>query len=161
MVLSLSPTPVSLRTFLSISPAPLSFTLPSLSLSLSLSFSRIPPRFIDLSLCDFLCFFLPHLCLTLLSLSLSVSRPYLSFYLSRTPISPPTFLSPSPSPIPVSLSHPVFLSIFFSRSFSPTLVPLVSLSLSYPCLSFSFSVSAVFSLRGSLSLSLLHYWFSR
>ena len=46
----------------------------------------------------------------------SRSLPYLSFYLSRNPVSLPFFLPLMVSSY-LSLSHPAFLSIFFSRYF--------------------------------------------
>ena len=110
------------------------------------------------------CLSLSHPCLStylllpLLSLFLSFSLPSLSspsyshsclpFYLSLTPVSPPSLWLPLSS-TPVSLS--IFLSptmpLFFCGSLS---LPLLSLSLSRSCLSFSLPLLSLFS---SFSLS--------
>ena len=120
----------------------LSFSIPSLSLFLSLlSF------FLSFSLCDSLCLFFQPLSvsLSLLSLSLSFSSPYLSFYLPRTPVSLPIYLSLS---LPSLSFFLFFLSLFISHScFSFFFHSPIPVSL--------FSLSVVHSLRLYLSLRLL------
>ena len=116
--------------------SPPSLFLSPLSLSPSLS-----PLSLFLSICGSLSAAL-SLSLSLLSLSLSFSLPYLSFYLSRTPVSLPFFFPLMVSSY-LSLSNPAFLSIFFSRYLSPTIVSLSSFSLP--------SLSLFLSICGSLS----------
>ena len=143
----------------SLSPAPVSLFLPVLSL------------FLSFPLCDSLCIFLPRLflsfslCISLLSLSLSFSRPYLSISLEPRSLFLSLYLSLSLSPrsylsfhlfFSLFLSNPclsasvalsLFLSHLYPRSLSPTLV-FLSFSLT-PCLSFH-----LFSLPSLLSSSL-------
>ena len=93
--------------------------------------------------CPSLSFSLYHICLSLFlsypCLSLSPSPIFLSISLE------PRSFSHSWSP-PLSLSHPAFLSIFFSRYLSPTIVSLSSFSLP--------SLSLFLSICGSLSAAL-------
>ena len=142
----------------------LSFSHPCLSLSLfhllSLFLSPSPISFFYLSLRDSLCIFLPHLFLSLSSLSLFFSHPYLSISLEPRCL----FLSVSLSIPPclssyLSLSHPESLFIFLSLpplslTFSLTPVshtPVSSLSL--PLLSLFLFLQSLFL---SFHLSLFH-----
>ena len=135
--------------FLSFSHPCLSLSLPPLvSLSFSLSYLFF---FLSFSLRDSLCIFLPHLFLSLSSLSLFFSRPYLSISLEPRPLSLPFSLSLSRSCL--SLYHHVSRPIFLS----PTLSLFLSFSLSHPCLSpFLSLLSLSHTPVSSLSLSLSH-----
>ena len=141
-----SPTHVFLLFFshpcLSLSLSILSFSLPpclsfsvalslslSLSLSFSLSLSHLPLYlfFLSFSL-QFLSLSLYHTYLSFSPIPVSLFLPPLSFFLS---LSNPGFSPFLPLMVSsyLSLSHPAFLSIFFSRCLSPTIVSFSSFSL--------------------------------